>query len=97
MHIDIEIGRVIGETEAFVDIELEGHDIRNTLAMHASDCFDKLSKEEYDAVQTVITAYCRGDISGHRLNCRVRKNCYAIANSRKDDDKNKMLTFRQYQ
>lgn len=86
MEIDIEIGRVIGETEAFVDIELEGHDIRNLLSIHASECFEKLTPEERAKIADVILALTRGDISGHRLNCRVRKNCYAFANSRPPED-----------
>lgn len=87
MEIDIEIGRVVYENETFVDIELEGHDIRNLLAMHASDCFDKLTPEERTRISNVILTLTRGDISGHRLNCRVRKNCYALANSSPSKEK----------
>lgn len=89
MEIDIEIGRVIGETEAFVDIELEGHDIRNLLSIHASECFERLAPEERVKIADVIFALTRGDISGSRLNCRVRKNCYAFANSRPPEPKGK--------
>lgn len=45
MNENIHLGRVVGETEAFVDIELCGHDVRNLLAVHASQCFDFLAPE----------------------------------------------------
>lgn len=82
MKIDVEIGRVIGETETFVDIELDGHDIRNLLSIHASDCFEKFSPEERAKISEVIVILTNGNISANHCNCRVRKNCYAFANSR---------------
>ncbi len=41
MNENIHLGRVVGETEAFVDIELCGHDVRNLLAVHAQRFFVK--------------------------------------------------------
>lgn len=73
MNENIHLGRVVGETEAFVDIELCGHDVRNLLAVHASQCFDMLAPEIREKIADVLSAYMRGDVSGACLTARVYK------------------------
>ena len=82
MNENIHLGRVVGETEAFVDIELCGHDVRNLLAVHASQCFEMLAPEIREKIGDVLTAYMRGDVAGSSLTARVAKNVYAAANTR---------------
>lgn len=86
MNENIHLGRVVGETEAFVDIELCGHDVRNLLAVHASQCFDFLAPEIREKISDVLTAYMRGDVAGSCLTARVAKNVYAAANSRPPEE-----------
>ncbi len=86
MNENIHLGRVVGETEAFVDIELCGHDVRNLLAVHASQCFEMLAPEIREKIGDVLTAYMRGDVAGSSLTARVAKNVYAAANSKEDRD-----------
>lgn len=81
MKEDILLGRVIGETDAFVDVEFCGHDIRNLLALHASKCDKMLSDEVKNKIVDVVSAYLWGDVAGACLKIRIQKNCYAIANS----------------
>lgn len=86
MNENIHLGRVVGETEAFVDIELCGHDVRNLLAVHASQCFEMLAPDVREKISAVLTAYMRGDVAGSSLTARVAKNVYAAANSKEDRD-----------
>lgn len=86
MNENIHLGRVVGETEAFVDIELCGHDVRNLLAVHASQCFEMLAPEIREKIGDVLTAYMRGDVAGASLTVRVGKNLYAVANERPPED-----------
>ncbi len=86
MNENIHLGRVVGETEAFVDIELCGHDVRNLLAVHASQCFDFFAPEIREKISDVLTAYMRGDVAGACLTVRVGKNLYAAANSKDERD-----------
>lgn len=86
MNENIHLGRVVGETEAFVDVELCGHDVRNLLAVHASQCFDFLAPEIREKISDVLTAYMRGDVAGSCLTARVAKNVYDAANERPPED-----------
>ena len=86
MNENIHLGRVVGETEAFVDIELCGHDVRNLLAVHASQCFEMLAPEIREKISDVLTAYMRGDVAGSCLTARVAKNVYAAAHARPPED-----------
>ncbi len=86
MNENIHLGRVIDETESFVDIELCGHDVRTLLAVHASQCYDMIAPEIRDKIADVLSAYMRGDVSGACLTARVYKNVYAAANERPPED-----------
>ena len=87
MNENIQLGRVVDETEAFVDVELCGHDVRTLLAVHASQCYDMIAPEIREKIADVLSAYMRGDISGSCLTARVYKKVYAAANSRPSEDK----------
>ena len=86
MNKNIQLGRVIDETDAYVDVELCGHDVRTLLAVHASQCYDMIAPEIREKIADVLSAYMRGDVAGACLTVRVGKNLYAAANARPLED-----------
>lgn len=82
MKDEIHLGRVIGETEAFVDAEFDGHDARKMLMLHAEKCFEMFTPDERAKISDIIIAFTRGDIAGTCTTARIDKNCYAIANEK---------------
>ena len=86
MNENIQLERVADEIDAYVDVELCGHDVRTLLAVHASQCYDMIAPEIREKIADVLSAYMRGDVSGACLTARVYKNVYAAANERPPED-----------
>lgn len=86
MKEDIVLGRVVGETEAFVDVELDGHDVRNLLTLHAAKCAELLSVEEIELFRNLVEILLRGNLAAKRSIARIHKNLYAAANEKPQDD-----------
>ena len=83
MNIDtFTTGRVIGETEDFVDVEIEGRDIRDMLVDFATKNSEIISKDEIEQMKPIITMLTRGDLFGKAINIRILKNIYAAANEK---------------
>ena len=85
MDIDtFTTGRVIGETEDFVDVEIEGRDIRDMLVDFATKNSEIISKEEIEHIKPIISMLTRGDLFGKAINIRILKNIYAAANEKEE-------------
>lgn len=82
MKIDTTVGRVIGETEEFVDVEFDGYDVRSVLTTHAYVSLDVLTEEERVKIASVVALLLRPNLLGKRFTARIAKNIYAAANEK---------------